>query len=466
MLDREPEGDFTLLFSTELNKPIVVQSAIQKLKPWIMNLMLDSIVNSADVLALSTIEEIRAKAQSNATYFNTYFGVIAIIRAILRRQDASIQWLNRAFGERRIAVVFGNQIGMPSLDNLSSGQSSLLSIFGTVLRYGDTGVTSISSNQVNGIVLIDEADSHLHADLQHDALPELIKMFPRVQFIVASHSALFPLGMRKLYGDEGYNLIELPSGLTIDAERFSEFEASFAFFRATQAFEKNVQNKLLESKRPLILCEGETDPKYLKVSAELLGFFDLSDGVDFEWVGTKTALGQSEGGGAANLDNALRFLRHNPQFITRRVTLLYDCDTGRSWVDYGVLFVRSIAKNDENKVTDKGIENLLPDEVFEDRFYSKTTRKDGAKRTTIEEIRKTELCEYLCVSVRNPQHFSKFSGILSELQKILAPEKKAETVVEALPDVAPLAPANETRAQATSEINQPLDENAPDSPRT
>jgi predicted ATP-binding protein involved in virulence len=39
-----------------------------------------------------------------------------------------------------------------------------------------------------GIVLIDEVDLHLHPTWQQRILPQLRKVFPRLQFIVTSHS--------------------------------------------------------------------------------------------------------------------------------------------------------------------------------------------------------------------------------------------------------------------------------------
>jgi hypothetical protein len=232
ILERDPSADFTLGLAGQLRKPIIVQTAIQELKPWIIDVMLDMGLNSAEVFVLPTIEEVRAFAAHNATYSGAYVALTKIICAITKRADAKIVRLNRMFRDQRICVVYGNVVAIPSLDGLSAGQASLLSMFATIVRYGDTGTLPKRADQIEGIVLIDEADSHLHADLQHDSLPNLIKLFPRVQFIVTSHSPLFPLGMRRAFGDDGFTLLELPSGLTIDPERFSEFEVSFAYFRA------------------------------------------------------------------------------------------------------------------------------------------------------------------------------------------------------------------------------------------
>ena len=75
---------------------------------------------------------------------------------------------------------------VPSLDNLSAGQSTLLGIFCTIIQYSDrTNLSkSIHLQDIEGIVIIDEVDLHLHIELQHDVLPNLIKLFPKVQFII------------------------------------------------------------------------------------------------------------------------------------------------------------------------------------------------------------------------------------------------------------------------------------------
>ncbi|MDP9804714.1 putative ATP-binding protein involved in virulence [Acinetobacter calcoaceticus] len=47
---------------------------------------------------------------------------------------------------------------------------------------------NILPNELNGVVLIDEIDAHLHISLQKKILPFLTKSFPEVQFIVSTHS--------------------------------------------------------------------------------------------------------------------------------------------------------------------------------------------------------------------------------------------------------------------------------------
>ena len=44
------------------------------------------------------------------------------------------------------------------------------------------------SYDVQGVVLIDEVETHLHVELQKKVLPFLISFFPKIQFIVTTHS--------------------------------------------------------------------------------------------------------------------------------------------------------------------------------------------------------------------------------------------------------------------------------------
>ena len=84
-----------------------------------------------------------------------------------------------------------------SLDALSAGHSTLLGIFGTILRYADYGSRAFTPAEISGICLVDEIDAHMHVDLQYRAVPSLLRLFPKIQFIVSSHSPLLVLGMER-----------------------------------------------------------------------------------------------------------------------------------------------------------------------------------------------------------------------------------------------------------------------------
>ena len=116
---------------------------------------------------------------------------------------------------------------VPNVFQMSSGETSLLNIFLSILRdYDMCGAAISSAADIRGIVVVDEIDLHLHAKHQHEILPKLVKMFPKVQFVVTTHSPLFVLGMHKIFGDDGFAIYSLPEGQPISPEEFSEFGSS------------------------------------------------------------------------------------------------------------------------------------------------------------------------------------------------------------------------------------------------
>lgn len=76
-------------------------------------------------------------------------------------------------------------------DQLSDGYSAVIQIVADLIlrmeqNWLKTGI--LSSYDAEGIVLIDELETHLHISLQKNILPFLIKFFPNIQFIVSTHS--------------------------------------------------------------------------------------------------------------------------------------------------------------------------------------------------------------------------------------------------------------------------------------
>lgn len=69
---------------------------------------------------------------------------------------------------------------------LSDGYSAILDILSELMLR--MGIDPIKIYDVEGIVLIDEIETHLHIELQKKILPFLAKVFPKIQFIVTTHS--------------------------------------------------------------------------------------------------------------------------------------------------------------------------------------------------------------------------------------------------------------------------------------
>lgn len=76
-------------------------------------------------------------------------------------------------------------------DELSDGYSAAIQIVADlILRMEQNWLKkgTLSSYDAEGIVLIDELETHLHIGLQKTILPFLTRFFPNIQFIVSTHS--------------------------------------------------------------------------------------------------------------------------------------------------------------------------------------------------------------------------------------------------------------------------------------
>ena len=98
------------------------------------------------------------------------------------------------------------------LETLSDGYSSVIQIVSDLILRMDKNWLlgdEISQYDIEGIVLIDEIETHLHIGLQKKIMPFLTEFFPRIQFIVTTHSPyiLNSLSNAKVYDLE--NCIEL-----------------------------------------------------------------------------------------------------------------------------------------------------------------------------------------------------------------------------------------------------------------
>jgi hypothetical protein len=305
----------------------------------------------------------------------------------------------------------GSGVTVPSLSHLSAGQSLLFNLFATIIRYAERAgdlSKSVKLDQIEGIVLIDEIDAHLHSDLQCDVLPRLLKLFPKTQFVVSSHAPLFLLGLEREFGTDGVQILEMPTGRGIGTERFEEFHRSFEVYRQTKAFEEEIESQLRETTKPLVLTEGQTDPVFIRTALDLLGHHDLLPLVEIDQVGSSIR-GGTTGGGDSHLTKARAFLEHNHQRFNRRILLLYDHDTGKPAAGNGLLAQRAIPRNLGNNRVPSGIENLLPEKLFEDRFYSthEKPRPDGGS-TVIKSLKKEEFCRWVCEQRKDPSDFVAF----------------------------------------------------------
>lgn len=158
------------------------------------------------------------------------------------------------------------------LSYLSSGEAMCLAMGAEIIR-GHEIVAGLPNDlkDVTGIVLIDEIDLHLHIEFQKAVLPQLIRRFPLVQFIITTHSPFFLLGMAE---SGGVDIYSLPIGNSISPEEFSEFQVAYdVFVDANQRFKERFEQlsaKATEAGGALIITEGKTDWQHLKLALAAL----------------------------------------------------------------------------------------------------------------------------------------------------------------------------------------------------
>jgi len=178
-----------------------------------------------------------------------------------------------------------------------------------------------STYDINGIVLIDEADLHLHVGLQYEVLPKLIALFPKIQFIMSVHAPLVSLGLEKFLGENKFEIRELPSGIHISTETYSEFLSAFNAYATTRKFQSEILAKLNATTLPALLVEGKTDALHI-AEAWVKLHPGIACPVEIIPCGVEAEVGKREGG-AETLRRCLEFL----SIVTDRVIVgLFDND--------------------------------------------------------------------------------------------------------------------------------------------
>ena len=360
----------------------------------------------------------------------TYDIVLSVIRQALKLDNTGRLGVGSR-ADRVISVMQGERQLVHNLFHLSSGETSLISMFLSILRDFDLCNVGIQKSQsVRGIAVIDEIDLHLHSVHQYEILPGLISMFPNVQFVITSHSPLFVLGLHNTLGKDGFDLYLLPEGKQIEPEEFGEFEGAYHAFRNTRTYISDVRAAVEEADKPIVFVDGVTDVKYLTRASEVLGFQHELSKIELR-----------AGGGEANLKNAWNALK-SPAIrglIQHMVVLVHDCDSTVGDVDGDKVVRRRIQLMDKHPIME-GIENLFPRNTIEraqahkaafvdiDPARTKTVRGediDVPERWTINEDEKTNLCNWICDngSVEDFETFHVVFGLLGEIAGLFLPRQ-------------------------------------------
>jgi predicted ATP-dependent endonuclease of OLD family len=136
-------------------------------------------------------------------------------------------FLREIFEDQALELVFDPQnfdfqIVQPgkepfNLNTLSDGYSAIINVISELMMRMEK--QSSRAYNVQGVVLIDEIETHLHIDLQKVIMPFLTKIFPKIQFIVTTHSpfVLHSISNAVVYDLEHKMAISDMSGYSVES---------------------------------------------------------------------------------------------------------------------------------------------------------------------------------------------------------------------------------------------------------
>ncbi|MFZ6008017.1 MAG: AAA family ATPase [Nitrospirota bacterium] len=407
------------------NRSILIYSALKDIQNWLLDITYDS-----RVLEMQTFTLVQDNQTPQITAFLGYngpntniFNEINKFLKLLFETGQPVRFAIEKKHSRKVAIYKNDQPWIPNLFNLSTGETVLFSLFCSVLRdYDLTGREIQSTRDVRGIVLIDEIDIHLHTDLQRKILPQLIKLFPRVQFIITTHSPLFLLGMHEVFAENGFVIREMPQGEIITAERFEEFERAYNYFKNTKTFEEDIKKEIQEAHKPILYVEGDYDVRYIEKAGEALDKKELLCKVKLK-----------DGGGFGNLNKIWKQFDYKlSEVLPQKIILLYDCDLRKQDAEQGNLYKRVAPTISDNPIKE-GIENLFPSETINKAMahskkfidvtgeVKKTERGQEIivpKKHEVNKDEKGNLCDWLCKN-GTKEDFKHFEKVFEIIEKII-----------------------------------------------
>ena len=337
------------------NRSIVCTSPLKGNKDWLLDLIFDRQafeIQTRQIPYSSGPQQPPVELSIFAGYSgqstNIYLAVLQVLKVILR-DGGNIRLGAGTRKNRQIAVMKDERPWVPNLFQLSTGEVQLLNLFLSIIRDYDLSDGTLNAlDDIKGIVIIDEIDSHLHTSHQKEVLPQLIASFPNVQFIITTHSPLFLMGMEKKFGSDNFCIFNMPNAEQVAAGDFSEFNAAYEAFVDTARHREEIRLELERHSKPILLVEGDHDIRYLRKAAELLDKTPILDKVQLK-----------EGGGFGNLDKVWKSYDNAlAEMLPKKIILLYDCDTKKQEAQKGNVFKRVIPSFVENPIA-IGIENLF-----------------------------------------------------------------------------------------------------------
>jgi len=262
------EHDIFIRFSGTLRNPLEVTEGFPRLANWLLDVLLDWILME---------NATKRKAPESVVWNN--MNTILRKTLISKHPDEDVRFAvgRRGNGVERISIYKNsvNELLYPTIFGLSTGEQSMIMMFGEIIRQADKLHNNITLEAIEGVVLIDEIDKNLHLRLQKEELPVLMQLFPKVQFIVTSHSPFLNMGLADK-APERTVIVDLDNGGVLTTPTNNEvYQDTYEMFlnernHFAEEYER-VNGMLKQLTRPVVITEGKTDIKHILKAMEMLG---------------------------------------------------------------------------------------------------------------------------------------------------------------------------------------------------
>lgn len=135
------------------------------------------------LISMATFGAGNGYVQGRPDLLKSYLGFIEVLRAVI---PSTLGFISLEI--RTPDVVLITRSGEFLLDSVSGGVGAVVDLAWQIFTYSDQASEFV--------VVIDEPENHLHPSMQRELLPNLLKAFPNVQFVVATHSPFIVTAVR------------------------------------------------------------------------------------------------------------------------------------------------------------------------------------------------------------------------------------------------------------------------------
>ena len=270
---------------SNINEPdtnLIKTDILSNIKEWLKNIYLQT---TFQIFQMGDNDGIPEELRGKMVSVNVDTDIQRIVKEAMNTILATNDYQPGVMNRRMPTVSFTmSGINCNDISQLSEGQMSLFAIALSIIKEWDISHEQFELGDISGCVIIDEADLGLHINYMHDCFPRMMKMFPKVQFILTTHSPFMIAGLSDAYGDD-IDILTMPEGLKIvDINAFSEVQKAQEIVNAEisqiRALDYELKSEIEQlhkmHNRIMLYTEGTTDELLITKALEKLDISDIS----------------------------------------------------------------------------------------------------------------------------------------------------------------------------------------------